>query len=135
MEWEIIVKLGAEGGHVTLYGARLEDGAWLFSKSQNENTLRDILSAEEQKSLQTWFEQQSNIVLGWEHGVSLLPSAWPLLYPLEVHPEFREQIWHLAAERAGRYRLGDWAEICFPNPTERHARMAEKRQTNHPFKI
>lgn len=53
VQWETILKLCAEGGRKTLYGAKLDNETWLFSRSQNENTLRDFLTAEEQNSLQT----------------------------------------------------------------------------------
>jgi hypothetical protein len=85
---EVIVDLGAEGGSVTLYGFRTERG-WLFSMESSQ-----CLDDEWDSTQRSW------IVDTWAAALNLLDTyPWVSLFPLSVHPDFRQKIWNALQER------------------------------------
>ena len=106
---QIIVEVGAEGGSITLFGARGDQG-WLYSLSVNDWTL-ELLGEEP-------IQRESAQVDTWDKAVKLLDRYhWRQLWPLHVHPEFRQKV--LAAVRSqlkdddgSESRLQDWLVIC-----------------------
>jgi hypothetical protein len=107
---EIIVRVGAEGGDVTLYGVR--DGRrWLFS--------REVIDQTPLMIDESAIEHSSETVTTWRRALKLLDKyPWHHLYPLEVHPEFRERVMAEVIKRfeaennIDPYRLPDWEQVC-----------------------
>jgi len=55
------------------------------------------------------------MVEAWDDALRLVDRyPWHLLYPLEVHPEFRERVWFEVERRCSdrRHRLERWREVC-----------------------
>jgi hypothetical protein len=108
---EVIVDLGAEGGSVTLYGFRTERG-WLFSTEISDWT-PELLGDE-------WIQKRSGVVDIWPAALNLLDKyPWVSLYPISVHPDFRQKIWDALQERIrGSIREPDqemnrrWRQVC-----------------------
>ena len=107
---EVILEIGAEGGSLTLYGARTASG-WLFSRRVIDQTPTLL----DDKSL----EHDSELVDSWPAALELLAEyPWVSLYPIDVHPEFRPQVFSavLAIYRARkdtvRRQLPRWKELC-----------------------
>jgi hypothetical protein len=105
LERKVIVKIGAEGGSITLFGTRSQRG-WAYSMSVDE-CIDDECS-----------QHETNGVDSWEAALRLLDRyPWHRLSPLEVHPEFRTQIWAVVQRR---FECGDeagvgienWRQIC-----------------------
>ena len=77
MARELIIRLGAEGGSVTIYGIQT-DGIWSF---QSESSSIDI----DDDDNEVWLHRSSDPTDNFEE---LLPGYWPILFPLEIHPDF-----------------------------------------------
>jgi hypothetical protein len=88
-------------------GVRTAHG-WRFTRSVDESI--DDLST----------RNRSEPVDSWNAALSLLDKyPWHKLYPLEIHPEFRKQVWTAANERfegdgepRSRSRLELWRSLC-----------------------
>jgi hypothetical protein len=106
---EVIIEVGAEGGSITLIGFRTAQG-WVFSRKVIDQT-PELIDED-------WIETNSDCVHSWEAAVELLDRyPWSKLYPISVHPDFREKIWSAVQERVGGdensgLQLSRWREIC-----------------------
>lgn len=107
---EVILHVEAEGGGVTLYGMLTKNG-WLFS--------RQVIDQTPELFNEPWILDRSKTVNSWSDALILLNQyPWHKLYPLEVHPEFRETVFnevvarHKAEEEECWYFLPDWKELC-----------------------
>jgi hypothetical protein len=111
---EIIVKVGAEGGDLTLYGARSGNG-WLFSLNVFDCT---SLLLDEDDGGGPAIQHRSSPVISWSDAIALLDRyPWAKLHPLAVHPEFRKKVWNEAQRRLDHNgdnhgALNRWREIC-----------------------
>jgi hypothetical protein len=89
LDFQIILKLGAEGGTITLYGKE-NNGKWYFFLNTNESTLLDFVDDEE---LFQNLIRNSSIVEGLENGLSLLDEyPWEHLSPHKLHPLFADEL-------------------------------------------
>lgn len=110
---EVILRVGAEGGDLTLYGTRSPEG-WRFSRRAVDLTM-DLLDLDDGTSL----DERSAQVGTWSAALALMDRyPWHRLYPLEVHPDFRERVLEAVAARyaaegrpEGHYFLR-WQERC-----------------------
>jgi hypothetical protein len=106
---QLILKIGAEGGSITLFGIHSERG-WLYSTSVSDWTPELI----DEESIR----YDSHVIASWEAVLQLLDRyPWHLLVPLKIHPEFRQQIWAAVQTRfAGRAGssadIERWRELC-----------------------
>ncbi len=107
---EVILQVGAEGGHLTLYGIRTTYG-WLFSRQVIDQT-PDLFN-------EPWIQHNSEIVNLWSDALKLLDRyPWHKLYPLEVHSEFREMVFDAVVVRYKSENdinprgLADWKKLC-----------------------
>jgi hypothetical protein len=91
VEHVIIAKMGVEGGGVMIYGRRT-DGTWLFWQEGSSMHLDE----NDDEDWRSWESELSNDLS------TVVPENWPLMYPVQVHPEFvgwfRD---HYEASRAG----------------------------------
>ena len=89
-EPEVILKVIAEGGSVTLLGQRDLRGGWHYACKLNDGTaalLDEEGSAEAIESKTEWIGT-------WAEAMALLDRyPWSMLHCREVHPEFRPQVW------------------------------------------
>jgi len=110
-ENEVIIKLGGEGVSVVLYGFRTERG-WSFTVEM-EDYLGQLFD-EGGESI----EEKSLIVDTLEAALELLDVyRWPRLFPMSVHPEFRQKIWDALQERLQTTKilprqLRRWRVLC-----------------------
>jgi hypothetical protein len=119
---EVILDIGAEGGSLTIVGTRAPDG-WRFRLVRDETTLRALFNAEDREGLEFW--HQTDWVQSFESALALLDRyPWHRLYPLQVHPDFRQQVWAAVQQRYDKERGGDpdrlqrsrdrWRRLCHP---------------------
>src|SRR3990172_4575580 len=93
---EIIFKVGAAGGSVTLYGVRANHG-WLFS--------RQVIDQTPELIDEPAIRHKSEVTVSWQAALELMDRYhWHRLSPREVHSEFRELVW---AAVISRYEIGD----------------------------
>ena len=102
-----IVEIGGEGGSIRLQGRRGAAGAWQFRLGTNEAALYDMLGEEPPPPKEVpW-------VSSWDEALALLDRyPWPLLYPLQVHAEFKEAVFAAieAHERGGPGQVERWRD-------------------------
>ena len=111
---EVIFKVGAAGGSVTLYGVRANHG-WLFSRRVIDQT-PELID-------EPWIQHKSEVVDStvdsWQTALELMDRYhWHRLSPREVHSEFRELVWaavvaryELVSDEDYRY-LAEWEGLC-----------------------
>ncbi len=103
---EVVREVGGEGGSLTIVGARTADG-WRFRMVRDETTLRALLSKEDRVGLEFW--HQTDWVDSFEAALGLLDQyPWHRLYALQVHPDFRPEVWAAVEERCRKDRRGEW---------------------------
>lgn len=102
---ETILELGAEGGSATLHRRRAAGGHWQFRVTTNEAALWDLLGEEAPPP------EKLPWVSSWEDALARF-DGWPRLYPLVVHPEFKDAILAAVAthEKGGRDMVERWRE-------------------------
>jgi hypothetical protein len=108
---EIILKIGADGGDLTLYGDRTAKG-WLFSLSVYDCS--PLMLDEGGPAIQ----HTSSCVTSWADAIVLLDKyPWAKLYPLAVHADFRKQVWsevksRLCHDGGDQDALDKWRRVC-----------------------
>ena len=111
LDWQLIVKIGAEGGSVALYGRETDDG-WVFRRHVADQTPMFI----DEESV----EHDSETVDTWVKAVRLLERyPWANLFPTYVHPGFGNKVWLEVCKRALKRRpregeLDRWLDVCCP---------------------
>jgi hypothetical protein len=89
-----------------------------FRLVRDETTLRALLNATDAEGLEFW--HKSDWVESWEGVLALLDQyPWHELYPVQVHPDFRGQVWAAVEERwrrrgddFGRPDRWWWHRLC-----------------------
>ena len=109
MEDEVIVRVGGEGGDLTLHGQRNGRG-WRFSLNLFDQTMSWVDDG-------PVTERTSEVVETWPKALKLLDEyPWHQLYPLTVHPEFRSKVLKAVLSRNIRdhddYGADHWHEVC-----------------------
>jgi hypothetical protein len=112
----VIVEIGAEGGSIKVLGRVDGECTPSYSVQLRDQTLK-FLSEEESGSE---IRRDSEWTQNWDAAIKTLGRwPWPMLYPLYVHPDFRERV--LANVERYRGRDGQparastverWAEVC-----------------------
>src|SRR5262249_41906371 len=92
-EGEVILKLGAEGGSLTLYGFRIKEG-WSFTLGTYDCT--PVLIDEGPP-----MHRKSGVVDRWDAALKLLDQnpSWPKLHPISIHPDFKTKVWVAVQKR------------------------------------
>jgi hypothetical protein len=102
MKWVTVLKVGGEGGDITLLGQDNGDDVWKYKLTTDETTLMDILSEEDAEGMD--FTSTSPIIEDWDSIIQLFGKKYPYwmnMYPLECHPLFRERVWKLLNDGGG----------------------------------
>jgi hypothetical protein len=107
------VRVGAEAGDLTLYGARTGNG-WLFKLNVCDCT--PLLLDDDEAGPAT--QQRSSPVTSWADAIALLDRyPWAKLHPRAVHAEFRQKVWSEVQRRLDHgaeddFALDRWHRIC-----------------------
>ncbi|MBE3118752.1 MAG: hypothetical protein IMZ50_08355 [Candidatus Atribacteria bacterium] len=122
---ETVVKIGVEGGSLTLTRARSRAGDWQFLVTEDEGTLLDFLSEEERGKFGDGLSELGPVST-WEEALVLLDRhLWTQWYPLVVHEDFRATVWTAVVERQRAQEkdaepwwqtisMNRWRSLCFP---------------------
>ena len=108
MKWVTVLKVGCEGGDLTLLGQDNGDNVWKYKLTTDETTLRDILSEEDAEGVD--FTSTSPVVEYWDSIILLLGKKYPYwmdLHPLECHPLFRKRVWKLLSDSGITSKMRD----------------------------
>lgn len=122
VRWETIISIGGEGGSITLFGKKLPSGNWVYRKEVTE-IFCDEYDDDPNRPLRDKPTDLPPQAFSWRQAIELLDYyPWPMLVPLEVHPEYRKQVWIALQQNVNkknyrhRYysdRLSEWEHICF----------------------
>ena len=99
MKWVTVLKVGGEGGDITLLGQDNGYDIWKFKLTTDETTLKDLLSEEDAEDMD--FTSTSPVAEDWESIIELLGKKYPHwmnMHPLECHPLFRKKAWRLLSD-------------------------------------
>lgn len=115
---EVILQIGGEGGDLIIYGVRTPTGWKFFREVVDQSSLMLDESA---------IEHRSDVVDNWEGALGLLDRyQWHRLFPLQVHPEFKERVLQEVEARyqarnrpdRGNYGMERWMRLCSSDPAE-----------------
>lgn len=105
--FEIILQVGAEGGSVALHRWETSPGNWTWAMETNEVALYDLLEGED--GFDSRHAVKHQYAHSFEDAIKLLDKyPWPKLYPMEVHPQFRDAILKAVLERDGSAAERRW---------------------------
>lgn len=114
---EVILKVGAEGGTLSILGERTPAGDWRFQIGRNETAVYDMLSEDDQNGITPC--EDSRYMGSFADAITLMDKyPWHMFYPVEVHPDFRELVFAAVVARfklqdaPGHHRLSDWIWLC-----------------------
>ena len=118
---EPLIKIGAEGGSITLFGVTTADGSWHYWRSTHDET-PTYLDPEEGGDV---IRHTSGWVDTWPEALVLLDRyPWARLSPMYVHPDFRSRVWEAVQERLEgedgsqvQRSLERWGKRCATSPT------------------
>ncbi|SDO87260.1 NAD-dependent protein deacetylase, SIR2 family [Paenibacillus sp. yr247] len=124
---ETILKLGAEGGSLTLLGERTNDEKWTFYRETQEHALADLIN-DEDSDLPALLNQKSKLIESdIKEALKRLGRNWSNLYPVEVHSDFAWLIYKQVIEDSvsvSNRNLHRWQRLCLEqNPLFELAQM------------
>jgi hypothetical protein len=94
--WQTILKVGCEGGCITLQGKKVED-AWKFKMATDETALKYIFDEED---LTGELTSESGVVSSLGEALKLIDEyQWVSMYPVEAHAYFAKEIMSALIER------------------------------------
>jgi hypothetical protein len=95
----VIVEIGAEGGSIKVLG-RIDDECTPNYSIQLRDQSLEFLSEEESGPE---IRRDSKWTASWDDAIKTLGRwPWPMLYPLYVHPDFRERVLANVEQYRGR---------------------------------
>lgn len=113
---EVLIDVGAEGGSLSLFRELTDEPRWEYFTELNQVALVDMSEAVGDPVPAEMRLVRSERVDTFEKGLRLLDEheGWETLYPVRVHPEYRDQVWSLVSERLGTDARGRqrWKERC-----------------------
>lgn len=113
MAWHEILRVGAEGGNVTLMGRREGNRGWQFFVTSDERSLGSIMSEQDGEMFELL--HQTQVVREFSKAIALLDerySCWANLEPLQVAPQFAGAVLQSVKERCDAdCQLEGWMRV------------------------
>ena len=102
-KWQIVLKVGVEGGSLTVFGVDSGGGQWKFSVERDESTLASMLSEEDLGGLRpSDFRGKSKLLETLDDALRHMDRyPWHRFYPVRIHPDFLEQVLEAVRLRGG----------------------------------
>jgi NAD-dependent deacetylase len=116
---ETILKVGAEGGCMTLIGRQSDDGRWRFRVNVDASTFAEFMpdefSADQLRRDGEWIDGFDAALEAFDQEV-----PWAQLSPIRVHPEFAGRVIEAVRNRLRssdvtdhtQWKLERWTEVC-----------------------
>lgn len=106
---ETILKLGAEGGSLSILRTRLPEGRWQFSMFIDESTLSDLLDEDDRQGLV--FIEHSERVATIEAALVLLDRfQWYTMLPMVLIDEYAPLVLAEVERRGGAHAVVRWRD-------------------------
>jgi hypothetical protein len=104
---EVVLRVGAEGGSLTVYRVPSTDGQWYWEVETNEVATYDLLS--EADDLDAASSVRRTRVRSLEDALVVLDKyPWVRLTPIQVHADYRDVILHAVFERGSACDQERW---------------------------
>lgn len=108
---EIVLKIGAEGGSLTILRERVVEQGWRFRVELNETTLYDMLSEEDQRGMRAEDFARFEYAQTFQEALGRIEKyQWFRLYPLQVHPEYLDAVLSEVRKNGGSDEVARWRE-------------------------
>ena len=104
-----ILKIGAEGGGITLFGSQGADSGWTFFTTLVDHTPTLLMGEDARDPIR----RRTVPIVGWENALAFLDTKypyWPRLSPIVVHVEFRGAVLAAVRTRRGDEEAERWSE-------------------------
>jgi hypothetical protein len=96
----VIVQIGAEGGSIKVLRRTADDGDHQYSVQMRDQTMTFLSGDEAGPEIR----RDSAWTKSWDSAIKTLGRwPWPMLYPMYVHPDYRDRV--LSAVK--QYRMPD----------------------------
>jgi NAD-dependent deacetylase len=105
---QTVVEVGSEGGSIAIFRERRAGAAWEFRMGTNESAMHDMLSDEDVAGLGPAIKKSESVHSFGEALTLLDKYQWSRMRPLEVHPEYLDEVIHAVAERSGLRAAARW---------------------------
>jgi hypothetical protein len=120
---EVVVRVGAEGGSLTLFRVRTPGGEHRFCVELNVVALHELMEALDGEPPGGEAVTRTRLVSTLEEGLQLLDDEpWVELYPIEIHRDHAAQVWAVVEPRLkqlevdrpdrARQQAEQWRALC-----------------------
>lgn len=106
-EQELVLKIGAAGGSLSVWSVNAKDGTRSFLVKQDETTLKDLMTKEEASGIT--FKSKTGPLRSFADALTVLGRyPWHLLYPLFVHEELIDPVLTAVMNLGGEKEVNRW---------------------------
>jgi hypothetical protein len=107
MNPDIVLAIGAEGGSLTIRREPSRSDGWCFRVSIDESTMYDMLSEEDREGIV--FSRHFDVVRSLDEALRQLDAyPWVRLHPMQIHPDYRDEILRAVFDRGGLHEEARW---------------------------
>jgi hypothetical protein len=104
---ELILKVGAAGGSLSIWSVNEKDGTRSFLVKRNESTLKELMNSEDVDGIT--FKSKSGPLLSFADALVVLGRyPWYRLFPLFVHQDFIDPVLTAVRILGGEEELERW---------------------------
>jgi tetratricopeptide (TPR) repeat protein len=108
-EQELILKIGAAGGSLSVWSLTAKDGTRSFVVKTNETTLKDFMTKEDAAGIN--FKSKTGQLPSFADALNVLGRhLWHRMTPLFVHEDFIEIVFKAVESRWGKRAAKQWRE-------------------------
>ncbi len=106
-EQELILKVGAMGGSLSVWSVNAKDGTQSFVVKTDESTLKAFMDEEDANGLS--FESETELLQSFADAlVALGRDPWHLFSPLFVHRDFIDPVLTAVKNLGGKEEVKRW---------------------------
>ena len=104
---ELVLKVGAAGGSLSIWSMNAEDGTRSFLVKQDETTLKELMTKEDASGIS--FKSKTGSLQTCADALVILGRyPWHLLYPLFVHQDFIKPVLKAVMNLGGEKEVNRW---------------------------
>ena len=106
-EQELILKIGAAGGLLSVWSVNAQDGTRSFLVKRDESTLMDFMDKEDSSNFN--YCSETGQFRSFDDALGVLDRyPWHRLYPLFVHRDFIDLVLKAVENRGGETEANRW---------------------------
>ena len=104
---ELILKIGAAGGSLSIWSISAKDGTRSYLVKQDETTLKEFMTKEDASGIS--FKSKTGSLQTFADALVILGRyPWHLLYPLFVHQDFIKPVLKAVMNLGGEKEVNRW---------------------------